>query len=1150
MRWVVLVVALFLGCPQGGAVGAQKTHVLLLNSYHVGMDWTDGQTAGVREVLAAGGRPVDLHVEHMDTKRLAGTVHFDNLRRLFEHKYQGTRFDAVIATDNDAFNFLRAYRQTLFPGIPVIFTGVNFFRDAMLEGVSGFTGVAETFEAGQTLDMMLQLHPGTRRVVVIIDETTTGKAVRQEMSPALAAFRDRLAFEFWSDVSLGQLRERLPQLAPATLVLLMPFARDSQGVYIDFAAIAELVSRLSPVPVYGTWDFYMGYGIVGGRLTNAQAQGRAAARMLLRLLDGTAVEQIPVQRVAPSEFQFDARQLKRFGIPRGDLTAGSRILFRDWADIYRHWIALGVFLAVTALLLGIAWVRTYQLKRRRDREFQQSEKRFRTLFDASPDPAWIIERHHFTDCNRAAVELLGYPDKTTLSNTHPSALSPEYQPDGEMSHSKAERMMELAQEHGNHRFEWMHRKADGTDFFTDVSLASMELLGRPVIYCLWRDITDRKLAEQSLRCSQNRLQTLLDTASDGIHILDTSGNLVQCSPSFARMLGYTMEEAARLNVADWDALIPRQDVERTLRAHIDEPATFETRHRRKDGTVFDVEISARGVRLDGGTYFYASSRDISERKLAESALLRAKESADAANQAKSDFLANMSHEIRTPMNGILGMVDMMLDQPLGDEQKERAQIVKQSAGALLAIVNDILDFSKIEAHKLDLETLPFDLDALLLDMAATLGVRAREKGLRLLCPANPMLSRWFAGDPGRLRQILNNLIGNAIKFTEQGEIAVSYRVMESREQRSLLRFEVTDTGIGVDAGEQGRLFERFTQADGSTTRRYGGTGLGLAISRQLVELMGGEIGLESDPGRGSTFWFTLDLPEARPTAASAPAQDPAEMPAHAHPRFQAHVLVVEDDTTNQLIARGILEKLGIRVTLADNGKRALETLASGPFDLVLMDGQMPEMDGYEATRRIRDGDAGVRNPAIPVVAMTAHAMRGEREHSLATGMNDHLTKPIDPAALVRALELWLPAHCLRGAEPDAAPGASPVTAPMSATQATAQGPAVFDLAGMRLRLGEDDELVREVIRVVLEDLPAQSDLLDQLVQQGNAEEAGRQAHKIKGAAGNVGAMALHAVAFDMEQAGQSDDLTTLVEKTPELQEGIARFREAVEKALA
>jgi two-component system sensor histidine kinase/response regulator len=926
----------------------------------------------------------------------------------------------------------------------------------------------------------------------------------------------------------------------------MPFARDSRGAYIDFAAIAELVSRLSPVPVYGTWDFYMGYGIVGGRLTNAQAQGRAAARMLLRLLDGTAVEEVPVQRVAPSEFQFDARQLKRFDISRGALPAGSRVLFRDRADIYRHWIALGVFLAVTALLLGIAWVRTYQLKRRRDREFHQSEKRFRTLFDASPDPAWIIDGHRFTDCNRAAVEVLGYPDKTTLTNTHPSALSPDHQPDGEASHSKAGRMMELAQKQGSHRFEWVHRKADGTDFFTDVSLASMELLGRPVIYSLWRDITDRKRAEQSLRCSQNRLQTLLDTASDGIHILDTAGNLVQCSPSFARMLGYTLEEATRLNVADWDALIPRQDVERTLRAHIDKPATFETRHRRKDGSVFDVEINARGVQLDGGTYFYASSRDISERKQAESALLRAKEAADAANQAKSDFLANMSHEIRTPMNGILGMVDMMLDQPLDDEQRERAQIVKQSTNALLVIVNDILDFSKIEAHRLDLETLPFDLDALLLDMAATLGVRAGEKGLRLLCPANPMLARWFVGDPGRLRQILNNLIGNAIKFTEQGEIAVSYRVVESREQLSLLRFEVTDTGIGVNAGEQDRLFERFTQADGSTTRRYGGTGLGLAISRQLVELMGGEIGLESDPGRGSTFWFTLDLPETRPTAASAPAQDPAEMAAHAHPRFQARVLVVEDDTTNQLIARGILEKLGIRVALADNGKRALEALASDPFDLVLMDGQMPEMDGYETTRKIRHGDAGVRNPAVPVVAMTAHAMQGEREHSLSAGMNDHLTKPIDPAALVRSLERWLPSHCLR----DAAPETSPVAAPMSTTQATVQGSAVFDLDGMRLRLGEDDELVREVIRVVLEDLPMQSDLLDQLARQGSTEEAGRQAHKIKGAAGNVGAMALHALAFDMEQAGKSGDLTTLLEKTPELQDGIARFREAVEKALA
>jgi ABC-type uncharacterized transport system substrate-binding protein len=300
LRYCLLISLLFAGL-MSPSWGQEKPHVLLLNSYHHGLNWTDDETKGVRDVLEKSALPVELHVEYMDTKRLNDEVHFKNLRQLFEYKYRRTRFSSILVTDNDAFNFLRQYRDDpVFAGVPVIFTGVNFFHPDMLSGLHGFTGVAETFEAGQTVGVMQRLHPGVRRIVVIIDATTTGEAIRKEMEPMLVPYKGRINFEFWNKLSLEQLRERLPKLDKDTLVLLMPYARDSLGIYISYPDLAAMVSQASPVPVYGTYDFYMGYGIVGGRLTSGEAQGRALADILQRVLSGENPELIPVKTVEHS----------------------------------------------------------------------------------------------------------------------------------------------------------------------------------------------------------------------------------------------------------------------------------------------------------------------------------------------------------------------------------------------------------------------------------------------------------------------------------------------------------------------------------------------------------------------------------------------------------------------------------------------------------------------------------------------------------------------------------------------------------------------------------------------------------------------------------------------------------------------------------
>ena len=726
-----------------------KKHILLLHSYNPSMSWEKNIDKAVDDVLEPQKNGYILHREYMDTKRIFSPAYLQDLKTLYALKYKSIQFDLILASDNNAFNFLRKNRNTLFGDVPVVFCGVNFFKPSDIAGLDKFTGVAEEFDVKGTLSVALKLKPNTKNIYIINDYLTTGKAWTETIKKELQGRKEHITYA--PNLSIRALQQELERLSNDTIVILGVYFKDKNGQYFTYEKIGKLIAEHSKVPVFCLLRFNIGHGIVGGSVIGGYYQGEAMSKIALKILHGTDANNIPVLRSGATKLIFDYKGLQKYHLPLKRVPKNAIVLNKPLSFYAEHKSVIWIALSIIIVLLFIIFLLLNSVQKRKE----------------------------------------------------------------------SERLLEVSQH----------------------DLAKLN-----------EDLEHKVIQRtEALEASNSEINMILNSIMEAVVIFKNQA-CVDLNDIALDMLGY-VDKKELLGKSPFDFVDSSFSklVENSLR--FEHPKPYEVNIIRKDGSRVPVLVKPFSIITSNRSIRLVALLDLREIKQKEEALEQAKKRAEAATRAKSEFLANMSHEIRTPMNAVLGMTYLILQTELNEKQKYYLLSIQNSAKSLLNIINDILDFSKIEAGKLTLDKTHFDMFKMIQEVLNLVQLKADEKHLMLRLEYEEGMKQIFYGDSLRISQVLINLLSNAIKFTEKGTVTLLVKEVEP----NTINFEIRDTGIGLTKNQIGKLFSAFTQADGSTTRKYGGTGLGLSISKQLVELMKGKIWIESEPDKGSSFFFEIPL---------------------------------------------------------------------------------------------------------------------------------------------------------------------------------------------------------------------------------------------------------------------------------------------------
>lgn len=858
--------------PSFGEEPPQKK-VLLLFSYHQGYAWTDSIYQGILEELQGSSFKLDISVVYLDMLRYPEEAHGEEMLQLLQYRYGAASskepFDVIICANDGAFQFALRHREELFGSAPLVFCGVDDFSPEHMGSLVNTTGVNETISLRETMELALMLRPKIQTLGVVAGTRFSARNNAAKVRELVPLFEDRVELRFLDDLEPQELQRELGKLSSQDAVLYLTYLLSPSGETFSMEESLEMVQQATEAPLFSCWEPLLSLGVLGGKMVHGESQGARAAALALRILEGEPPSRVPVIFESPNRYLFSSSALKRHAIPRDLLPPGSLVILDDSQSLLEEWAQIS------------------------------SESFFGyELFAKNPLPMLLIDPQTGTilDANPGAYAFYGYPDLVGKKISEINLLSPE----------EVAQEMERARRQRSNAFNFRHALHDGSQRHVRVYSYPITIGENPVLFSIITDQTDKVLAEQRVKernrwiflilClalglqflglffllrtmarrkeTQSKLDTqlrfmksLLETIPNPVFYKDIQGRYLGCNEAFRQHAGLSKEEILGRTVFDTRPRDMAEEYHRRDRELLANPGyqSYEwvvCRGEEKRRVLFNKATFADASGAVAGIVGIVT--DITDRVRMEEELREALErarklqgEAESASRAKSAFIANMSHEIRTPLNGIIGLLDLLQETPLQGEQEEYVRGAILSAQALLEILTDILEISRIGAGKLELKPLRTDLSELLQGVVAFISSGAKRKGLSLLLKKGEELPRHVHVDSPRLKQVLINLLSNAVKFTPRGGVTLEVTFRAAPPQEGFLTLSVEDTGIGISPEEIGRIFEPFYQVDNSSTRDYQGTGLGLSICKGVLEKMGSTLEVESLPGQGSRFFFTL-----------------------------------------------------------------------------------------------------------------------------------------------------------------------------------------------------------------------------------------------------------------------------------------------------